>query len=1038
MHPFTFAHSINISMNRLRKSIFVAIILLGSIKIFTASAQQTEIYHDAEWNYKLGYDLYLKEKYSAAIDVFNKALLENLSEASRQNAVYYKATSAAELFHPDAEILLLNFIEKYPQSTKAPLAHFQLGKIYFKQKKYKNAADHFEKTDVDYLKNDEVVEYYFKTGYSYFAKKDYDNAGKNFSQITNVDSKYKTAAQYYSAHVAYEKSNNKAALEQFFKLQDSETFGPLVPFYIVQIYFDQKKYDELLDYALPVLQNEKTQNKNEIRRLVAEAYYRKGLYAKAISYFEDYNKNIPQTSREDKYQLGFCNYMLKKYETAAEYFKQVVTVKDKLAQNAYYHLADCFIKSDNKQAARAAFESASKMDFDTALKEEALFNYAKLACELNFQPSSIKSLTDFIKNYPQSKHKNEASELLAGMFMQTHNYKEALATLDAIKDKNASVKTAYQKVAFFRAVELYNDRDYKGSIALLNKSITNNSDPLIQAQAIYWKSEALYNQAKYDEAIKEYRIFIFSPKAVNLSFYNNAHYDLGYCYFKKANYKEAASWFRKYIANKNETDANRYNDALVRIGDAFFVQRDFASAENYYAQAVSSKAASSDYSLFQRGIIQGIRGNMNGKSQTMQQLLDAYRTSNYADDAMFEKANALMAMGSEADAGVNYHKVITNYPASPYVKKSMLNQGLIYFNAKQDAQAISTFKNVITKYPATPEATEALNQLKNIYVSQGNPNGYFEYVKNIPFASVTSGAQDSITYEAAEQRYMKGDYKNASKDFSDYQTRFPNGAFVLNATFYKAECDFAAKDFVSALRGYESVVTEEKNLFTERSLLRASGIYFSKKEFDKALISFAKLETAADYPDNKLTAQIGLMRCNYQTGKCPDASAYAQKVIANDKSDQVIISEAHLVIGRCAMVAEDLTTAQKEFSAIAKGGNSEIVAEAKYNLALVQYKLGNFKDSQKKCFEVIKQVPAYEFWIGKSFILLADNYMALKDTFQAKQTLQSIIDNYEKNATDTEDLRTIAREKLDLIVMAEPKLEEPVKKAEDAEEKNEN
>lgn len=133
------------------------------------------------------------------------------------------------------------------------------------------------------------------------------------------------------------------------------------------------------------------------------------------------------------------------------------------------------------------------------------------------------------------------------------------------------------------------------------------------------------------------------------------------------------------------------------------------------------------------------------------------------------------------------------------------------------------------------------------------------------------------------------------------------------------------------------------------------------------------------------------------------------------------------------MQAKDYSAAAKEYGVIAKGSNSELVAEAKYNLALIQYQWGNYKDSQKKCFDVIKQVPSYDFWIGKSFILLADNYVALKDTFQAKQTYQSIIDNYERNADDPEDLRQIATEKLNAIIAsdAQRELNKPKEEGED-------
>ena len=325
-------------MNKIKHSMLLLLLIFP----LCLPAQQTLIYTEPEVKFKSGLDLLRKEKYSAAREAFTDSLKEPLSD----------------------------FIEKYPQSINVSLAHFQLGRIFYKQRKYRDAITHFEDVDVAYLKNDEVIEYYFKKGYSYFSPKDYDKAGKSFSQIINVESKYQTAAQYYNAHVEYSRNNNKAALEQFLKLKNSETFGPLVPLYITQIYFDQQKYDEVIDYATEVLKKDNTQNKTEIKRLIAESYYRKGNYAKAMTYFEDYSKNTAQLSREDKYQIAFCYYMQKDYAKATDLFKQVVTTKDKISQNAYYHLADCFLKQNDKQAAMTAFESASKMDFDKNIRPE--------------------------------------------------------------------------------------------------------------------------------------------------------------------------------------------------------------------------------------------------------------------------------------------------------------------------------------------------------------------------------------------------------------------------------------------------------------------------------------------------------------------------------------------------------------------------------------------------------------------------------------------------------------------------------------------
>src|SRR6188768_385256 len=121
-----------------------------------AFAQQQEIHYDPGQKYRMGYELFLKEKYSAARDLFTEFLNQDnvVNINDRINAEYYSALSGAELYHPDAENELVKFTQKYPESLKAKLAYFHAGKILYKQKKYKQAVDYFEKTDISYLTNE--------------------------------------------------------------------------------------------------------------------------------------------------------------------------------------------------------------------------------------------------------------------------------------------------------------------------------------------------------------------------------------------------------------------------------------------------------------------------------------------------------------------------------------------------------------------------------------------------------------------------------------------------------------------------------------------------------------------------------------------------------------------------------------------------------------------------------------------------------------------------------------------------------------------
>ncbi|MEI6817952.1 MAG: hypothetical protein WCL14_15195, partial [Bacteroidota bacterium] len=118
--------------------------------------------------------------------------------------------------------------------------------------------------------------------------------------------------------------------------------------------------------------------------------------------------------------------------------------------------------------------------------------------------------------------------------------------------------------------------------------------------------------------------------------------------------------------------------------------------------------------------------------------------------------------------------------------------------------------------------------------------------------------------------------------------------------------------------------------------------------------------------------------------------------------------EAHLIYGKAAMNLDSNDVADKEFKTLIKITESEMSAEARYDLALIQFNKKDYKKSIEVVNDLIKMVPSYDYWIAKGFILLGDDYLMQEDAFQAKHTWQSILDNYEG-----EDLKAIAQQKID-------------------------
>jgi TolA-binding protein len=1000
-------------MNKIKISSFLFCTFLITLTT-SVFGQKTTVYIHEDAEFKTGIELFQKEKYGSAQKSFNKIIEKKSDPTSlvRIDAEYYSALCAIELFNKDGEFYLKQFIKDHPESPKVKSAYFHLGSYNYRKKKYKDALDWFAKVQVYDLTTDELAEFYFKRGYSYFSTEQYDLAAKDFYEIKDAGNKYKAPAKYYFAHIAYLKKNYETALNDFIKLKQDETFGAVVPYYIVQVYYLQKKYDSVIVYAPALLDTVNSKRAPEIARLIGEAYYNTSRYNEAIPYFKQYETAFGTLPREDNYQLGYAYYKIKEYKNALIYFSKTTEKDDdSLAQNVAYHMGDCYIKTTQKQKALNAFKQASKFNFDTTIEEDALFNYAKLGYELSYNPYSeaIKALKKYIKKYPGTDRADEAYTYLVNAFITTQNYDEALLAIENIKTLTPDLKLTYQKAACYLGMLQFNNGDYNDAITSFGKSLKYNFDRNIKANAIYWSAEAYYRNKNYNNAIEVYNEYITQPGAIGKPQLSEANYNIAYCYFHLKDYENSNLWFRKFVTFKPEANAKKINDAYNRIGDGYFMQRNFESAANYYSQSYKMKLVDADYALYQKALAEGVLKKHAAKISDLKIFIKEYSRSSYIQKAKYELAQTYLLDNQNDQALASFLKFIDEYPNSQYINTSLSSIGLIYYNKKEDEKALEYFNRLITRDRKSPEANEAIAVVKNIYKTKGEVQQMESYLNSIG-EKIPQASLDSITYEIGKNHYLEQNYKSAIADFTKYIQKFPDGIFIIDAYFYKAECDYSSAKTDDALNGYAFVISKNKNEFTERSLSRATNILYKKQDYAKAADYYKQLEQVAENTKNRDNAIIGLMRCHYRLKNYEEAINYSNKVLAIEKVSNELINEAHYNIAQSMYALQKYDDALSEFRKVANSTKNELGSESSYYIALIQYTKGDYKLSEKTIYGLINSDANSPFWITSSLLLLADNYVALKDNFQAKTILNSVLTD-----SDIPELIKKAQEKLDKI-----------------------
>ncbi len=999
----------------------IAFILFGISQ--NILAQKTLKYTEFNADYKLGLELFDKGKYGVAQEHFTKVIDKNefLDNETKANAEYYSSICAIKLYNKDAEYLISGFISHHPESSKVNAAYFNMAKFQYRQKKYINAVHWFKQVKKDKIKDEELSEYYFKLGYCYFMLGNKEKATNAFYEIINVDTKYTGPALYYYSHIAYDEKNYETALQGFLRLSKNETFAPIVPYYISQIYYLQERYEKVIEYALPILESASAKRTPEIAKIIGDSYYKSKKYEDALKYLKIFVEKANNISREDNYMFAYAYYKAEQYDSAATVFEKVVNENDLLAQNAYFHLADCYIEIQQKNKARLAFEFASKLDFDTEIKEEALFNYAVITYEIFHSPfnEAISAFHEFIQLYPKSDRLDDAYNFLVMAYMYTSNYKDALASLDKIKNKDHAIKEAYQKVAYYRGLELFNNLHYADAITIFEKSLKYNTyNNEIAAQSYYWLGEANYQINNYSNAIKEYNKFVLSPGAFQLEEFNIAHYNMAYSYFKLKNYSTAILWFRKFLNFENDKVTESISDANNRIADCYFIRRSYWLAIDYYDKAIEYNIFDKDYALFQRGFSLGLVSRPNKKIATLQRLLNECPESAYLDDALFEMGKSYIDIQEFDNAILSYEKVVSNYPTSSYVKKSLVQLGLLNYNKDKSELAMKYYKRVVAEYPSTAEAKNSLIGIKNIYVDMNDVDSYFAYVNGLgDFGSISASEQDSLTYISAEKVYMNGDCDKSLVALEKYLQKYNNGNFALNAHYYKADCQYRNGENKKALESYYYIISKPKNTFTEQSLLNSAEINYEFKNYSDAIKNYKQLEKIAEVNKHLISARLGLVRANYNLKDNTETINSANKLLHTEKISEGIIREARYKKSMALFKNKNYGLAMDEFRMISEDVNSSEGAEAKYRICEIYYIDKQYNIAEHEIFDFIQQKTSQEYWLAKAYILLADVYLQKDDSFQAKHTLKSIIDNY--NADKDDDIIDVAKEKYNSIVEKE-------------------
>jgi TolA-binding protein len=972
-----------------KKSITFIPFFLGMV--FFGISQETKIYTHEDKDYQDALALYNNEQYQAAQSIFAKVKNTTNNLETKANSAYYEANAAVRLNQLGADHLIEDFVEKYPTSTKRNSAFTDVAEYYFVTGKYGYALKWYNRVDQKALSRGEMEKFNFNYGYSLFSSKKTKEAERYLNKVTDSPV-YGSQAKYYLGYISYQEDDYEAANERFDEITDPDILEEKMSYYQADMNFKLGNFEKAIALAKQQMAKGDRKEKSELSKIIGESYFNLKQYDNAITYLSDYQGKRGKWSNTDYYLLGYSYYKQGDFANAIQQFNKIIGGTNSVSQNAYYHLAECYLKLDKKQEALNAFRNSSQMDYSTEIQKDSYLNYARLSYEIGNPYEPVPQvISSYLERYPNDANASQMKELLVDSYITSKNFKGAMELLE--NNRDFSSKTTYQKVAFYRGVEQFIDNDYSGASQSFGKSLGSAEDAMFKARASYWKGESEYLLNRYDAALTNFMEFQRNPTSKSTEEYKDINYNLAYTYFKLRDYTNSVTYFTNYT-NSGPGDTQKLNDGYLRLGDSYFVTSKYWPAMEAYNKSLALSGPEKDYAAFQKALSYGFVGRNEKKIEGLESFVSKYPKSTLKDDALFELANTYISGGQESRGLQTYDKLINGYRGSSLVPQAIVRQGLVHYNASRNEQALSKFKTVVRDYPKTQEAIQAVATAKLVYVDMGRVDEYAAWVRDLDFVEVTDAELDNATYESAEKQNMEGKKDAAIRGYESYIRQFPNGLHATKANFNLAQLYFGKGQNDLAQPYYKYVADQGASEYAEQALTRVCEIYIGNKNYAAALSYLERLEAQADIQQNRTFAQSNLMKGYYEQNNYDKTIAYAEKVLATPSIDNRIKSDAHTMIARSAVKTNDESRAKEAYAEVLKIASGSLGAEALYYDAYFKNQDQDYEASSASVQKLAKDFSSYKEWGGKGLIIMAKNFYALGDAYQATYILESVTTNF--------------------------------------------
>lgn len=572
--------------------------------------------------------------------------------------------------------------------------------------------------------------------------------------------------------------------------------------------------------------------------------------------------------------------------------------------------------AEGKEEARKLYEQIAVENPDDAIAPRATYNAAFAALQSGAQADAQRWSEAFAKRFPNDPLSSDVAYVRAEASLQLGQHESAATAFEQLitAEPNNPMRPAWEMRL---AAARYLGAQYDKAVQLTTKSLGEQKDPVLRAEAFFLLGSSLLKLDKLPEAID----------ALNKSNQTNAQWPqadevlviLSEAQSSSGNKEAAKATLERILKEYPKT---RFKPQVeFRLGQISASSNDFAKALVAYESVLTNSKDKSliDYATYGKAFILIQQEQFAQALALLQPIALDSRNDGVGFEARIAKAICLRQLKKPVEAASVLQELLkANLPADQK-PKAIYEFGLALSAADQSVTAIDVFQGLIRDYPN--------------------------------FALI-----DKAYYELAWAMKAKGDVEQANEVFNKLASLFPESPLAAEAFFHVGQAEYDNSKFDRAIKAYTVAASRSVDAtLQEKSLYKLGWALFQQKQYEQAVEQFRK--QTKDFPKGNLVIDATFMIAESFLKQEKYSEAWpqyetARRTLENAPSPESVSSQVKaLVYLHGAQSARELKRWKDVESWI--GSMISAVPESPF-IPVAKYELAYARQNQKKTGEAIQ------------------------------------------------------------------------------------